>query len=236
MPTKSKREMPRGFTLVELLIVVAIIGVLSTIGVPTYRKMIEKARQAEAKQALGAIHSVQRGFFAEWETYTSNIYRAGFEIPGGTKYYYVGFDPWGQCNTGATYPHNATPLPPGGGGTEVGQRINSEWPEFYAPTPASNGPGNQTFAWGMLPVRADGNYYSDMTVCYFQGINILTQGSGMVDGTTGVFAPRSATVRASGYQAIAAGVIRQGLTPSDAALGTTDVWTVNDNLTLSHQK
>lgn len=44
-----------GFTLVELLIVVAIVGVLATIGIPTYQRMVKKARQAEAKSNLGSI-------------------------------------------------------------------------------------------------------------------------------------------------------------------------------------
>lgn len=65
--------MKKGFTLVELLIVVAIIGVLSTIGIPTFRRMIQKAKMAEAKIALGSGHRVEAAFFAEFNSYGNNL-------------------------------------------------------------------------------------------------------------------------------------------------------------------
>jgi len=49
--------MKRGFTLLELVVVIVIIGVLATLGIATYTRMIERARGAEAKQVLGAIRT-----------------------------------------------------------------------------------------------------------------------------------------------------------------------------------
>lgn len=74
--------MKKGFTLVELLIVVAIIGVLSTIGIPTFRRMIQKAKMAEAKIALGSGHRVEAAFFAEFNSYGNNLEGMGFEVEG----------------------------------------------------------------------------------------------------------------------------------------------------------
>jgi prepilin-type N-terminal cleavage/methylation domain-containing protein len=54
---KKGVKMKRGFTLLELVVVIVIIGVLATLGIATYTRMIERARGAEARQVLGAIRT-----------------------------------------------------------------------------------------------------------------------------------------------------------------------------------
>ena len=49
--------MKKGFTLLELLIVITIIGFLSSLGVSQYQAVIEKSRGAEARQILGQLRS-----------------------------------------------------------------------------------------------------------------------------------------------------------------------------------
>ncbi|MCB9229455.1 MAG: prepilin-type N-terminal cleavage/methylation domain-containing protein [Deltaproteobacteria bacterium] len=55
----------RGFSLVELMIVVAIIGVLSALAVPRFRTFQAKARQAEAKSNLAFIYTLQQSYFGD---------------------------------------------------------------------------------------------------------------------------------------------------------------------------
>ncbi len=59
----------RGFTLVELMIVVVIIGVLSVLAITGYRKYTYAARNAEAQQFLGAVRAAQEAYFQAWGRY-----------------------------------------------------------------------------------------------------------------------------------------------------------------------
>ncbi|MCB0403142.1 MAG: prepilin-type N-terminal cleavage/methylation domain-containing protein [Bdellovibrionales bacterium] len=96
----------KGFTLVELLIVVAIIGVLSTIGIPTFRSMVQKAKKSEAKVALGGLYTAEAAFFAEYGGYGNNLTHVGFDLEGQGRIYSVGFpNATGACaNRGTAHP------------------------------------------------------------------------------------------------------------------------------------
>ena len=62
----------KGFTLVELMIVVAIIGILAAIAIPNFLQFRLKAKTSEAKSNLGAIRSTEVAYFAEWNFYVGN--------------------------------------------------------------------------------------------------------------------------------------------------------------------
>jgi type IV pilus assembly protein PilA len=62
----------KGFTLVELMIVVAIIGILAAIAIPNFLQFRLKAKTSEAKSNLGAIRSTEVAYFAEWDYYIGN--------------------------------------------------------------------------------------------------------------------------------------------------------------------
>ena len=74
----------KGFTLIELMIVVAIIGILAAIAIPNFLQYQMKSRQSEAKTNLQAIRTSEISFQAERGCYLA-ITREGSPNPGANK-------------------------------------------------------------------------------------------------------------------------------------------------------
>jgi len=73
MNSEIKKYSHKGFTLVEVLIVVIIISILASIGIPQFAASIEKAKGAEARAGLGHIQTGEKIYYAEKEYYTTNL-------------------------------------------------------------------------------------------------------------------------------------------------------------------
>lgn len=103
----SKIKNSDGFTLVELMVVVAIIGILAAIAIPNYQKYQAKARQSEAKIALGAIYTAQQSFRSETGTYSGCISNIGYERASATarNFYALGFGAAGDIPTSGCGPN-----------------------------------------------------------------------------------------------------------------------------------
>jgi len=63
----------RGFSLLELMIVIVIIAVLAAIAVPIYGNSVKRAKQAEADAALGSIRGQLRIYYAEFGEYPNGM-------------------------------------------------------------------------------------------------------------------------------------------------------------------
>jgi len=94
---KSNRK---GFTLIELMIVVVIIGILAALAIPRFMRSTTKAKQSEAKQLLKQVYTMQRAYRQEHDLYTCdgatasaaapNAFAAiGVEVGSTARYTYV---------------------------------------------------------------------------------------------------------------------------------------------------
>jgi len=63
----------KGFTLIELMTVVIIVGVLAAVAVPLYRAQVKKAIASEGAALVGSVRSAQRVYYAENEGYTDDL-------------------------------------------------------------------------------------------------------------------------------------------------------------------
>ncbi len=77
-----------GFTLVELMIVVAIIGILAAMAIPDYLNFNTRVKQSEAKANLAGIYTGQIGYFTENGSYTDDFSVLGWQPQTIIRYYY----------------------------------------------------------------------------------------------------------------------------------------------------
>jgi type IV pilus assembly protein PilE len=111
-----KRE--RGFTLLELMIVVAVIAIIAVIAFPSFKEAIHKGHRAEAHQALNDIALRQEKYRSNNATYGTcdNVVTSCTSFNSGLTYYTVSV----SGNTATGYTLSAAPK-----GTQTGDRCGT---------------------------------------------------------------------------------------------------------------
>src|SRR3954468_18464129 len=71
----KKMKQSKGFTLIELMIVVAIIGILAAVAIPKFADLVTKSKEASVKANLGAVRSALSIYYGDSEgSYPGNLY------------------------------------------------------------------------------------------------------------------------------------------------------------------
>jgi type IV pilus assembly protein PilE len=80
----------RGFTLLELMVTVAVVAILAAIAYPAYQDQVRKSRRAEIQGVLVEMANLQQQFFSDNFTYATTAqlgYPAAYPLPPATAFY-----------------------------------------------------------------------------------------------------------------------------------------------------
>jgi type IV pilus assembly protein PilE len=147
------RMASRGFTLIELMVTVAIVTILATIAVTSYSSQVQKSRRTDARSALLDLAGREEKLFSTTNAYSGAPSDLGYAAVGtpwpitvGSGYYTVSVavpDPNQAAVTATTYAITATPI-----GSQVADTACATLSVNQLGVQSSTGTGTAATCWG----------------------------------------------------------------------------------------
>jgi prepilin-type N-terminal cleavage/methylation domain-containing protein len=109
-----------GFTFIELLTVMVLMGLLAGIGIPRIRNMKERSYQATLRSDLGTLRTAEEAYYAENMRYTTNLTDLDFRRSSNVEITIVSTDPLKGWSAVARHAGLATPCTTASGPDAVG--------------------------------------------------------------------------------------------------------------------
>jgi type IV pilus assembly protein PilE len=81
MPTRPRLPFSRGFTLIELVIAIAIVAILVAVALPSYQEYVRRGTRAEAQAYMEAVASRQQQFLMDTRAYAATLDVVGVAVP-----------------------------------------------------------------------------------------------------------------------------------------------------------
>ncbi len=164
-----KKLNKKGFTLIELMIVVAIIGILAAVAIPAFLKYIKKSKTTEARTNVRKIYDGQIAYYNEEYvdqsgTILSKRFIAAGPTPSSVPSVNKTAGNWGDANWSAL-------------------KFGTDSPVLYRYTATQTGTGTQS----RFTARAEGDLDGDQTTSLFERIGTVNSGTGEVDGGAGLY-------------------------------------------------
>jgi len=79
----------QGFTLIELMVAVCILGILSAVAIPVYQHFTKQAKMVEAQSALHELEGLEDYYYSLFDTYTDDLDALGFAPIPRLQYYTI---------------------------------------------------------------------------------------------------------------------------------------------------
>lgn len=109
---RTANQAQRGFTLIELMIVVVIAGILAAIGIPSYRSYVVKSNRAAAESFMLSIANKQEQYMLDARSYSQTLGTGGLGLTTPTdvaRNYSISIAATNPAGAPATYSITATP-------------------------------------------------------------------------------------------------------------------------------
>jgi prepilin-type N-terminal cleavage/methylation domain-containing protein len=168
MKVRPYQSAEKGFTLIELLVVITIIGVLAAISFPVYNKVVEKAREMQAKNDAMGLQNAVKAFYTEYGVYPFDLTESADTVMKETDGEFM-----------------RVLLAEEGDGGEGSKVLNRREIVYFAADPAKNGRAgvdqelNFYDPWGQrYRVFMDGDFNSKITI---EGIGDASDATGLTD-------------------------------------------------------